>query len=114
MYYRVVCVDELYNVDGVLCGREEELNQTKTTLRWPKVDVPKSWKKWWWEEVEKRLPGRKEILRWWYREPIGRLNGDMTSLIVEGVTYVVDQGSTRTRRYSRIVREGTRMEHRVP
>ena len=57
IFYRVVCVDELYDMNGGLCRSGNEMSHSMSTLRWQSADILTMWKKWWWDDLDKRLPG---------------------------------------------------------
>ena len=59
MKQKVLLVDDLYGVDGKLCSSAEEMNQGVSQIKWPLTPIPKTWEKWWWEELKEWFPQEK-------------------------------------------------------
>ena len=100
MSYQVVCVDEVYDIDGELSRGGVTMTHSRSTLNWPTTKVPKRWEKWWWDELAKRLPSRKREITWWYRRPKAMLSMSGKYMRTGGRTYLMKSSRVRSGNYA--------------
>ena len=106
MHFNVLWVDDVYGMDGSLCKSAKDLQQSESTLEWPKTPIPKRWETWWWAMLADGLPQRKGALKWKYRESRAKTSPDKKYAVVQGKTY----REMETRSRARIFEEVQNME----
>ena len=91
-----IYVSDVYTLQGRLKNRDdEEWEQSKTTLTWPRASVPRKFLTEWYEILQGCLPDRRTELVWTYRKSLAGINEDGTKVRYCGQWYERTKERTR-------------------